>query len=213
LCTRASNQALLRGPSASPLAVMFTLNFPRHFAYLFVAALVLILTQRGSTPLWIDRATFLFGLIGLLHATALALALNKWHAFARRILFIAITAALSANVPLVGAYIVSHLHFDGGSGFIALYAVSSAFGAAAYWVLVRLFWFRALTNRSLLQTVGICVGATFASLLSVGLATQMGRNESEIAQALPTIFWWFGFSLSLWISRGALTANNRWRGP
>jgi hypothetical protein len=189
---------------------MLTFNFPRHFAYLFVAAIVLISTQNGPTPLWIDRATFLFGLTGLLHATALALALNKSHAFAKRILFISITAALSANVPLVGAYIVSHLHLDGGLGFIALYAVSSAFGAAAYWALVRFFWFRALTNRSLLQTVGICVGATFASLLSFGLVTHQGRNESEIAQALPTMFWWLGFSLSLWIfSRGAPTANNR----
>jgi hypothetical protein len=188
---------------------MFTLNFPRHFAYLLVAAVVLILTQSGSTPLWIDRPTFLFGLIGLLHATALALALNMSHAFPKRILFIAITAAVSANVPLIGAYIVGLLHFDGGLGFLAVYAVSSAFGAAAYWALIRLFWFRALTNRSFLQTVGMCVGATFASLLTYGLVTHQGQNESEIAQALPTIFWWLGFSLSLWIfARSELTASN-----
>jgi hypothetical protein len=161
-------------------------------------------------PHWIDRATFLFALIGFLHAAALVLALSKPHAFVRRTLFIAITAALSAVVPLVGAYIVSHLHIDGGLGFFTLYAVSSAFGAAAYWVLIRLFWFRGLTSRSLLQTAGVCVAATFASLLTFGLVTQQGRNESEFAQALPTIFWWLGFSLSLWIfARSALTANNR----
>ena len=136
----------------SRLAVMFTLNFPRHFAYLFVAALVLIFTQSGSTPHWIDRAPFLFALIGFLHAAALALALSKPHAFVRRILFIAITAAFSAIVPFVGAYIVSHLHLDGGLGSFALYAVSSGFGAAAYWVLVRLFWFRSLNPRRCLRT-------------------------------------------------------------
>jgi hypothetical protein len=189
---------------------VFTLNFPRHFAFLFVAAAVLILTQSGSTPHWIDRDTFLFALIGFLHAAALALALSKPHAFVRRMLFIAITAALSASVPIVGAYIVSHLHFDGGLGFFALYAVSSAFGATAYWLLVRVFWFRGLPRRSLLQTVGVCVAATFASLLTFGLVTQQGRYESEFAQALPTIFWWLGFSLSLLMfARRVPTANSR----
>jgi hypothetical protein len=196
--------------SADWLALMITLNFPRHFAYLAVATAVLILTQSGSTPLWIDRATFLFGLAGLLHATALAFALNMSGALPKGLLFIAITAVASANVPLMGAYIVGPLHFDGALGFLAWYGVSSAFGAAAYWALVRLFWLRNLTVLSLLQTVGLCVGATFASLLTFGLFTHQGRNESEIAQALPTIFWWLGFSLSLWIfARVVLTAKNR----
>jgi hypothetical protein len=188
---------------------MITVNYPRHFAYLFIAAIVLILTQSGSTPHWIDRATFLLGLVGLLHATAFALALNMAHAFPKRILFIAITTAASANVAMVGAYIESPLHLDGALGFLAWYAISSALGASAYWALVRLFWLRGLTKRSLLLTVGMCVSATLASLLTVGLVTQQGRNDSETAQALPSIFWWVGFSLSLWIfARGTHTANN-----
>jgi hypothetical protein len=189
---------------------MFKVNFPRHFAYLFIAAVLLVLTHGAPSPHWVDRDTFLFGEVGLLHATALALALSKPLVVARRIFFVAITAALSAGVPITGAYVVSHLHFYGGLGFFALYAVSSALGAAAYWVLIRLFWFRALPTRSLFQTVGMCVGATFASLLMFGLVTQQGRHEFEAAWDLPTIFWWFGFSLSLWIfGRNTLTANNR----
>jgi hypothetical protein len=171
---------------------------------------LLVLTHGAPSPHWVDRDTFLFGEVGLLHATALALALSKPLVVARRIFFVAITAALSAGVPITGAYVVSHLHIYGGPGFFASYAVSSALGAAAYWVLIRLFWFRALPTRSLFQTVAMCVGATFASLLMFGLVTQQGRHEFGAAWDLPTIFWWFGFSLSLWIfGRNTLTANNR----
>ena len=189
---------------------MITLNFPRHFTYLAIAVVVLIFTQSGSTPHWIDRSTFLFGLDGLLHATALVLALNLSGAFAKRLLFIAITAALSANVPFIGGYVVSFLHLHAGIAFVGLYAVCSAFGAAAYWALVRLFWLRGLTKLSFVQAISFCVGATFASLLAFGVVTQQGKNESQIAQALPTIFWWFGVSASLWIClHGVMTANNR----
>jgi hypothetical protein len=184
------------------------LNFPLHFTCLAVAVAVLILTQGGQAPHGIDRATFLFGLVGLLHATALTIAISKPHAFARRLIFIVIATLLSAGVPVVGAYVVSHFNSGGALGFIALYAVSSAFGAATYWVLVRSFWFPTLTARSLLHAVGMCVGATLGSLVVSGLITQQGRYPSEFAQVLPTVFWWFAFSLSLWTFARGLTISH-----
>jgi hypothetical protein len=189
---------------------VITLNFPRHFAYLAIAAAVLIVAQSVPAPQWADGFTFYFSLVGFLHATALVSALCVSGAVAKRVLFIAITTALSANVPLVGGYAASSLQRDAGVGFLSLYAFSSAFGAAAYWMLIRLFWLRGLTKRSLVQAIALCVGATFASLLAFGLVTHQGKYESPLAQALPSIFWWFGFSASLWLfARGTATANNR----
>jgi len=47
--------------------------------------------------------------------------------------------------------------------------------------------------------MGLCVMATFVSLLTFGIVTQQGKYPATIARALPTVFWWFGFSASLWI--------------
>ena len=189
---------------------MKVIRYTVHFAYLAVAATILIIVAPLSTPVWVDRFTFYFALDGLLHAVALVLALNVRGAYLRRFSFAVITAVVSAGVPIFGLSLSRLTGLDGTPALLSALAMGSAGGASVYWALVRLFWIRGLTASSLFRTVGLCVGATIISFTLAVVVTQRGKSPSTFADAIPTIGWWIAFSLSLYFAeRSGATANQR----
>jgi hypothetical protein len=188
---------------------MTIIRYPRHFACLAVAALALINVVPLSVPSWLDRFTFFSALDGLLHAGAVVLALNVAASWIKRLTFAAITAVLSGGVPYFGLAFERPLGLDGTAAFLAAFAIGSAGGAAAYWLLVRVFWIRSLTAASLMRTIAFCVGATLVSFAMAVLVSGFGRTPSVVGDVLPTVCWWLAFSYSLYLSeRAGMTANN-----
>jgi hypothetical protein len=192
---------------------MTVIDYRRHFAYLALAAGALFLAHAAFRKLALGFAAFapVFALNGLLHASALVLALNSFAPIFKRVGFIGITAAISAAVPYSGLYLAQILGLD---GFFAAISLGSAVGATAYWLLVRAFWLRDLSRNSLALTAAICVAASLASFVGAGAVTGFGKSPFWIADALPTIGWWLAFSFSLYLAEGgAMTANQRLERP
>ena len=177
---------------------MPVLAYRRHFGYLFVAAIVLAVAP-DAIPAWLDRFLTINALYGLLHAIAVVLALNLVDKWPKRMSFVAMTAVLSATVPLFAIYSTNLLGVNDAS-FIAAFAIGSAAGAASYWLLVRAFWMSELSASSLLLTIFLCVAATMLSLVGSTLLSGFGARDSAVAGLLPTISWWVAFSSSLWLT-------------
>jgi hypothetical protein len=177
---------------------MIVINYPRHFSYLALA-LVIEFTALWSIDHWLHRPVFLdsldthFVLNGLLHGTALILALTVRASRSRRVVFVAIATVLSFAVGFAAVNIK----------FIGL-AIPSAIGAAAYWYLVRLLWIHELTVTSLLRTVVLCAAVTVAWDTLI-----LFMYPSLLQLMLHTLCWWLAFSFSLYVSerRGSSWAS------
>ena len=201
-----------RGPSTSPLAAVSAINYPRHFALLAVAAVALFFIEPLSFPPWLARFTFFFTLFGALHAVALVAALRAG-ALWRRAAFVVVTSALSGVVPYAGIALARLVSLD-AVALIAAMAFGSLVGASGYWLLVRTFWFSKLNSRDGAIAVSLCVGATVSGFVLAVVLSGFGSHNSVVTDLLPTVFWWYAFSYSLWRSeRPGTAANNRWRGP
>lgn len=200
---------VLPSPPIPSVPVSIGINFRRHFACLAFAAAILLISKQGSLPEWLYGSRFSSALYGALHATALALALKPARTLTSGLLFVVITAAVSANIPLMGLALAGRLNLAGVAPyFIAAYTMGAAIGAAAYWTLVRFFWIRNLAMRSLFQTIGMCVGATQLALAACAVASHRGRSSATVFGVLPVIFWWVAFSLSMWLfARGPANAR------
>ncbi len=192
---------------------MGALNYPRHFVYLGIALVALMVVQPLSFTTWPDRFTFFFALFGALHATALVMALRAGPLW-RQITFVPITAALSGSVPYVGLALPRALGLDGGFVLIAAMVLGSAVGASAYWLLVRAFWFPNVDVPDGAKAVSLCVAATLLGIMLATALSGFGARHSLVGDVIPTVLWWNAFSYSLWKSeRPTMAANNRWRGP
>jgi hypothetical protein len=163
-------------------------QYRRHAGALAVAVLVLFLFRRWDL---LDEP-FLptFALAGALHAGALCVALRTPESMTRKVLFIAITALLSVLTLYIG--IVSLQLFAVLPAAERLYlvlGVCSAAGAITYGSLIRFFWMKTLSSRSILAIAIACVPATCLAFL---LRTQFELDSWVLAAA-----WWCAFSGAL----------------
>jgi hypothetical protein len=171
--------------------------------------------------------------MGTLHAASIVVALRYRRAREPIILFpvlalcfITLAALWAAATPIMGLWgsvvwlpitaflppSLNNLIFDLVTG--------SAIGASGYWVLVRWFWIRSLRPMDLLKTVTLCVSATL--LVEIyGYAAPSGLTLTRpkfwghlfdlapLFDLLPTIAWWFAFSISLYWSETNITPRKR----
>jgi hypothetical protein len=179
---------------------MTAVSYPRHFAFLTLATVLLLADLPEPLPVWVNRLLFFPMLYGMLHAGALVSALNANGLWLKRGLFVALAAGLSGVVPYFGLFSTKLLGLSDSAAYFGAFALGSAGGAASYWFLIRFFWIPGLPLRSVAHTVLVCVAATSISLLLAVLLTGFGRSASSVADALPTIAWWLAFSLSLWFA-------------
>lgn len=183
---------------------MKVIDYQRHCALLFAAALIVMFLGKLPTPTWISEPIFLFGLIGPLHALAIVASLKRKVALLRRIVFVCITALLSVLAPILGFMLAATVSVAGGFAFFLALVLASVFGASTYWLLIRWSWIGTLSYSSLRFTVVLC--ALTMPIAFIGAATLTGfglRQEGVlllIADAMPTISWWCAFSYSLYRS-------------
>ena len=199
------------------MADMGPIDFRRHFLWLGGAALAWLVIIRLRSPWAVDRALFLFGASGALHATAIVLALRARPSWIARLAFIALAAAVSIGAYLVGLAAPGVLGFHGVETIFAAFGVVSAVGAAAYWLLVRVSWLPDLPAWSVLSTVGACVLSTAVAMLVLATAVYLSQHTVVPAlwwfasaavklsqDTLVPVLWWFAFSASLaWRRRAA----------
>jgi hypothetical protein len=189
---------------------MSGIKYRVHFTFLLFAAALLYFAfnnSRLSAAVAGWRPDAYFGSVGLLHATALVLALRVNTPFIRRMVFVLMATVLSIAAPVVGPAIVAVIGLQNEVGFFSALAAASAVGACAYWMLVRTFWLGNLVVVSLIRTVCFCVVATLASFLVAGIVTGQGSRQVPITDDLPTIFWWVAFSFSLFLADRPQLAN------
>jgi hypothetical protein len=142
------------------------------------------------------------------------------------LVFITLTTIWSAFTPIMGLWgsivwspIVAFLP-PSPNNLIFVLITGSAIGALGYWLLVRWFWIRSLRRIDSLKTVTLCV---FATLLTViyeyaapsGLDLTRPKlwghlfDWGRLFDPLPTITWWFAFSISLYWDETNITPRKR----
>jgi hypothetical protein len=166
---------------------MGTLDYRRHFFLLGCGSVALVVVMAIPTSLVYDRLCVLFGVSGALHAIAVVLALRSKPSLLSRLGFVVAAAALSIAAPFAGLTLIDLLGLYGVVNIFLALALTSAIGAVSYWLLVRGFWARFLSPRSLLVTVGSCVLATFIAAVANSVVPCL-RDA-----LLPTL-WWCAFS-------------------
>jgi hypothetical protein len=198
--------------STLSLAAVVIINFKRHFLYLTSVTLVLaaIAAVVEASDEWArvapgDGVLLFFFVVGSLHAVSLAVASSEPRSFPKKLFFIVSAGILSIGVAFLGITVANIPYVE----YLAT-LMASAFGGAPYWWIIRYFVIHKLGMRSLLMAVAFCVGGTLASALLGVLFSNLGNYITLLAGLLPTVCWWYAFSLSLWVSmRNNPTANNR----
>lgn len=184
---------------------MTTIRYSLHFALLVVASLIYLMFLNANLPLWTNRFTLCFGLIGFLHATVIVASLRDLKAV-RPLLalcFIALATCLSIATPFVGMWSAAlwspfnRIEPSGSLAFSLLLVTASAIGSAGYWLLVRLFWLKNLRRSGCLRTMALCVASTLLTAFAGAMLPfkVVARNFDY------TIPWWLAFSLSLYWSQ------------
>lgn len=170
---------------------MGSFNYPRHFAVLGLATALLVLIKHWD--LSGDSLVVSFALNGLLHASALVLALRSPQSRLRRIAFIAIAAGLSVftlYVGIIGLVLLAAL--PGTERLYVDLSLCSVSGAITYGSLVRIYWVRHLGSRQVLAMAFCCM---LVSCLAFLLRSQFSFLAGGWWLAAA---WWFTFSTALW---------------
>lgn len=171
---------------------MTVINYPRHFAFLPLGAIVVFAVLRLQ-----DESIFLIS-NGFLHAAAVVCALRGAATWLRRSLFAAIAPTLSfADLYVVRLLPAATAQFIG-------FCLASMIGAAAYWFLVRAFWIHKLTFFSLLSAVGLCTAVTLVWALT--FRHSLFFAITPLILTIHTLCWWLAFSFSLYLSERASSA-------
>lgn len=170
---------------------MGPLDFRRHVLWLGAAAVAWLLLIRLPAPVAVDRAFFLLGASGALHATAVVLAVRARPSWIARLAFVPLAALVSIGALLVVLAAPGWLGLHGWGAIFAAFVALSAVGAAAYWLLVRIFWIPGLPAWSVLPTVGACLLSTVVATLVDTVGMPFPRDT------LVPVLWWFAFSASL----------------
>jgi hypothetical protein len=165
-------------------------NYPRHFRLLPAGVIVLFLASHWE--LFSEPFIPTFAISGALHASALVLALrnpqNPW----RIGLFVAIAAVLSVftlYVGILGLQLFAVLPAD--ERLYMTLGLCAASGAITYGSLIRLFWMKKFSSRSVLAIAIVCIPATFLAYFIRGYFPFLGGWWLAAA-------WWFAFSCGLW---------------
>jgi hypothetical protein len=167
-----------------------TFLYQRHFILLAVAVVALAILSSFN---FFSEALFPnFALNGALHAATLVLSLRTGATLVRKCLFVAIATLLSIltlYIGIVGLVLLAYL--PGDTRLFAVLALCALAGGMTYGTLVRLFWVRHLSSRSVLFIAFIC--------LFVTLPTYLLKHYLQIAGVwYLAAAWWFAFSAGLW---------------
>jgi hypothetical protein len=164
--------------------------YRRHFGMLAVGIIGIFLLSHWD--LLKDQILITFAINGAVHASSLVLNLRTPSTWVRRLLFVALAAALSMvtlYIGIVGLVLFAVLPATERLYFVlGLCAVS---GAITYASLIRLFWLKKLPPRSILA---MAVGCMFAVFVGFFARTHF---EALDGWALAGA-WWFAFSGGLW---------------
>jgi hypothetical protein len=187
---------------------MTVIRYPRHFALVAAAAVIVVLLPRLPLPVWVNGFAFFFAATGLLYAGTLILALNAPVSLPKRLAFAGISALLSGGAPFVGLSLGSLLKFGDSVALPAAFAIASAAGAAAYFFLVRALLIPGLAARWGWRMPAMCAAGTVLLYATAVVGSSYGIYRS-VLDALPTIGWWLSFSLSLYLAERAGAAARR----
>lgn len=131
-----------------------------------------------------------FALSGALHAAALSVALRAPASALRKVSFIAITALLSVLTLYIGIVSLQLLGIlPAAERLYLVLGLCCVVGAITYGSLIRIFWMKALSSRSIL---GIAVGCVPATCLAFLLKLRFEWDSWVLAAA-----WWCAFSAGL----------------
>ena len=165
-------------------------EYRRHFAAL--AAGVLILLPLSHWDLLKDALLPEFALNGAIHAVTLVLALRAPQPLVRKCLFIALAAALSMGTLYVGILALQLMApLPAGQRLYTVLGICAIAGAITYGALVRLYWIKDLSSRSILAIATVCAAATLLAFSVRSLLPFFGAFWLTAA-------WWFAFSTALW---------------
>ena len=165
---------------------MTVINYPRHFAYLGLGAIVVFAVLR------LQAESIFLPLNGFLHAAAVVCALRGAASWLRRALFAATAPALSFTAFYAVTILPSAAAPSVG------FCLASVIGAASYWCLVRVFWIHKLTIISFLSAVGLCAAVTL--LWNLTFRHSLIFAIKPLIMTIHTLSWWLAFSFSLYLS-------------
>jgi len=189
---------------------MRLIRYSIHFPALMVAMLVFWLAKNIRFPIWISNFNFfLYGLMGVLYATAFVVSLRDRKANHPTIalFFIMLAAVWSAATPILGLWgsivwtpifwtPLAEIVRSSGFGLVLMLVTGSAIGAAGYWLLVHLFWLKSLRVADCRRSVALCVAATLLACAVTEL--QPKSVPHAVTSPILTAVWWLAFSISLY---------------
>ncbi len=161
-------------------------NYARHFSVLGAAAALLFLLQYWG--ILSDSLLASFAINGALHALCLSLALRSPQSIFRKLAFIALAAALSIFTMYVGIIgLVLFAVVPGNERLYMVLGLCSLSGAITYGSLIRIFWIRKFSPRSILAMAFLC-------LLATSLAFFIRAYSEALGSWWLAVVWWFAFS-------------------
>ena len=187
---------------------MSELNWTRHFLYLSLG--ILLLACLAYSPIF-GRIGDWFGYLfvaGAWHASAIVLALRQSDRRALRLLFVVLVGLWSLLVPWVGLLLAGTLlprDFPSGAALPIVFGLSSATGAASYWLLIRWWWLPSLSRGSVVWVVASCTLVSTLLAVSQPPLHRLGVPDDISLDFLPTVLWWFAFSGALCLSQRIAT--------
>jgi hypothetical protein len=168
-------------------------HYGRHFSMLAAGVVVVFLVTRWD--LFSEPFLPTFAISGAVHASALVFALRAPQVRWRKCLFIAIAAALSVMSVMtfyIGILALQLLAvLTASERLYMVLGICAVSGAITYGALIRLFWMKQFSSRSLLAIAVACVPATIAAFFVRGYFQFL--EGWWLAAA-----WWFAFSSGLW---------------
>jgi hypothetical protein len=118
--------------------------------------------------------------------------------------FVVIAMLLSVGAPYAGLLAAGALPLNDIASFVAAYALASALGSVAYWLLIRMLWLPDVPLSSVTRTMSWCVAATVLSYVAGLVGAGFWSRADVASRDLPTVLWWIAFSLSLCVTEGRL---------
>lgn len=155
---------------------------------MFLAGAVVVLGGLSLTPLYEDPM-FACTANGALHAGTLILSLRGAASLRRKLLFVAITAALSIMSLYIGVIaLVALAVLPDSERLPAVVAIAAMTGAITYGSLVRIFWLRGVKPRAILGVATMCAVTTVAGYIL--------KSKFELSGMWwLAVIWWLTFSI------------------
>lgn len=167
---------------------MTPFDYRRHFRLLAAAIVMLALLDR--LPIY-ENAVFASAANGAMHAVSVVGSLRVAATALRKLLFVAVAAALSIMTLYVGIITLAALSILPNSQKLpAVIGIGAMTGAITYGSLVRLCWNRAIRPRAILGLATVC------ALTTVGGYFLKLKFQWDGMWWLAVI-WWLTFSLCL----------------